>query len=69
MQLQPEIKMTDMKSETIEPDIAHKMYVKFQRNPHIFSIEHYSVSNVSTVHFQGGWTIKDGGRKPEIDMK
>jgi len=48
MRAQPEMKMVDMNQETLEPEIADEMYVKFQRNPHIFCIEEHSGTNVST---------------------
>jgi len=53
MPVQPEIKMADVKPETIEPDIADGIYVKFERNPHTFSIEQHSGTNVSTARRQG----------------
>jgi len=50
MQVQPEIKMVDVKPETLKPDIADGIYVNFQRNPHIFCIEqHNSGSNISIL--------------------
>jgi len=42
MRVQPEIKMADVKPEKLKPDIADGIYVKFQRNPHIFCIEQHS---------------------------
>jgi len=29
--------MADVKQETLKPDIADGIYVKFQRNPHMFA--------------------------------
>jgi len=66
---QPEIKLADVKPKTLKPDIADGIYVKFQRNPHIFCIERHSGTNVSTGRRQGGRKIKDGGLEPEVDMK
>jgi len=43
MRVQPEIKMADVKPETLKPDIADGIYVEFQRNPHIFCIEQHGV--------------------------
>jgi len=67
MRVQPEIKMADVKPETLKPDIAYGIYVKFQRNPHIFCIEQRSGTNISIGRRQGEWEIKDGGL--EADMK
>jgi len=69
MRVQPEIKMADVKPETLKPDIADGMYVKFQRNPKIVCNEQHSGTNVSTGLRQEEWTIKDGGLEPEVDMK
>jgi len=69
MRVQPERNMADVKPETLKPDIADGIYVKFQRNPHIFCIEQHSGTNVSTSQHQGGRQIKDGGLEPEVDMK
>jgi len=41
MRVQLEIKMADVKPETLKPDIAYGLYVKFQRNSHIFCIEQH----------------------------
>jgi len=43
MRVQPEIKMADLKPETLKPDIGDGVYVKFQRNPHIVCIEQHIV--------------------------
>jgi len=67
--VQPDFKMADVKTETIKPDIGDRIYVKFQRNPHIFCIEQHSGTNVSTGRRQGWWKIKDGGLESEVDMK
>jgi len=40
--------MADVKPETLKPDIADGIKVKFQRNPHIFYIEQHSGTNVFT---------------------
>jgi len=70
MRVQPDIKMADVKRETLKPDIGDGIYVKFQRNPLIFFIEQHSGTNVSTGRRQGGWAIKvDGLLLPEVDMK
>jgi len=61
--------MVDVKPETLKPDIAVGIYVKFQRNPHIFCIDQRSGTNVSTRWRLGGWKIKKGGLEPEVDMK
>jgi len=40
--------MADVKPETFKSDIAERIYVKFQRNPHFaFCIEPQSRTNVS----------------------
>jgi len=69
MRVQPEIKMANVKPETLKPDIADGIYVKFQRNPHIFCIEQHSGTNLSTERRQGGWEIKNGGLEQEVDIK
>jgi len=69
MRVQPEIKMVDVKPETLKPDISDELHVKFQRNPHIFCIEQHSGTNVSTGRRQGEWEIKEVGLEPEVDMK
>jgi len=55
--------MADVKPETLKPDIADGigLYVKFQRNPHMFCIEQHTGTNVSIGQLQGGLKIKDGG--------
>jgi len=55
--------------ETLKPDIADGICVKFQRNLQIFCIEQHSGTNVSTGRCQGEWKIKDGGLEQEVDMK
>jgi len=67
--VQPEIKMADVKPETLKPDIGDGIYVKFQRNSHIFCIEQHSWMNVSTGRRQGGWKITDGVLLSEVEMK
>jgi len=67
MRVQPEIKMADMKPETLKPDIADGICLTFQRNPHIFCIEQHIGTNVSTGQRQGELKIKDSGLKPEVD--
>jgi len=37
MRVQPEIKMADVKPETLKPDIADGICVKFQRKPVAYS--------------------------------
>jgi len=37
MRVQLEIKMADVKPETLKPVIADGIFAKFQRNPHIFT--------------------------------
>jgi len=69
MRVQPKIKMVDVKLETLKHHIADGIYVKCQRNPHIFRIEQHSGTNVSIGRRQGAWKIKDGGRELEVDMK
>jgi len=69
MRVQPEIKMADGKPEALKSDIGDGIYVKFQRNMYIFCIKQHSGTNVSAGRRQGGWKIKDGGRKPEVGMK
>jgi len=54
-----------MKPETLKPDIADGIYMKFQRNQHFFCIEQHSGTNFST-RLQSGRTIKDGGPVPEV---
>jgi len=61
--------MADVKPETLKPDIGDGIYVKCQRNPHIFCIEQHSGTNVCTERRQGGWKIKDGGLEPDVDIK
>jgi len=61
--------MAVVKPETLNPDIGDGIYVKFQRNPHIFCIEQHSATDGSTGQREGGWKIKDGGLLPEVDMK
>jgi len=53
MRVQPEIKMADVKPETLKPDIADGIYMKFQRNTHICCIEQHSGMNVITGRRQG----------------
>jgi len=65
MGVQPEIKMADVKPETLKPDIADEICVKFQLNPLIFCIELHSGMNVSAGRRQDSWKIKYGGLKPE----
>jgi len=67
--VQLEIKIADVKPETLKPGIGDGIYVKFQRNPHIFCIEQHSGTNVSTGRRRGGRKIKYGGLEPEVDMK
>jgi len=50
--------MADVKPETLKPDIGDGIYVKFQRNPHIFCTEQHNGKNVSTGRRQSGWKIK-----------
>jgi len=69
MRVQPEIKMADVKSETLKPDIADGICVKFQRNPHIICTEQHSGTDASTGRCQGGWKIKDVGLEPEVYRK
>jgi len=69
MRVQPEIKIADVKPETLKADIGDGIYVKCQRNSHIFCIEQHSGTNVSRGRRQGGWKIKDGGLLPKVDMK
>jgi len=38
--------MADRKPETLKPDIADGIYVKFQRNPHMFCIEQHIVGRM-----------------------
>jgi len=40
--------MAGVKPETLKPDIADGIYVKFQPNTHMFCIEQHSGTNVST---------------------
>jgi len=47
------IRMADVKPETLKPDIANGIYVRFQRNPHIFSVEKHSGLNDITGRYQG----------------
>jgi len=54
MPVQPEIKMAEVKPETLKPYIADGIYVQFQRNPHTFCIKQHSGTNVSTVRRHGG---------------
>jgi len=46
--------MADVKPETLKPDIDDGIYVKVQRNPHMFCIEKYSGTNVTTGRRQSG---------------
>jgi len=45
--------MADVKPETLKPDIADGIDVKFQINPHFFCIEQHSGTNVSTNRREG----------------
>jgi len=45
--------MADVKPDTLKPDIADGIYVKFQHNPHIFCIEQQRGTNVSPGRCQG----------------
>jgi len=45
------------------------MYVKLQRNPHIFCIEQHIGTNFNTGRRQGRWKNKDVGLLPEVDME
>jgi len=54
--------MVDVKPETLKPDIADGIHVKFRRYSHNFA------SN-NIVGRRGGWTIKDVGLESEVDMK
>jgi len=71
MRVQPVVKMVYVKPETLKLDIADwiYVYVKFQRNPHLLSIEQHSGTNVSRGRRQGWWKMKDGRLEPEVDMK
>jgi len=53
MRVQLEIKMADGKPEALKPDIGDGIYVKCQRNPHIFCIKQHSETNDSTGQCQG----------------
>jgi len=61
--------MADGKPETLKTDIRDGIYVKLQRNPHIFCIKQHSGTNLSTLRCQGEWKIKDRGLEPEVVMK
>jgi len=61
-----EIKMVDVKQETLIPDIANGIYIQFQRIPHIFCVEQHSGTNVNTGRRQGELEIKDEGLEPEV---
>jgi len=52
IRVQPEIKMADVKTEVLVPEITDRIYVKFQRNRHILGEQHGG-TNVSTVRRQG----------------
>jgi len=69
IRVQPEIKMADVKRETLKLDIADGIYVTVQRNPHIFCLEQHSGTNVSKGRRQSEWESKDDGLEAEVDMK
>jgi len=69
MRVQLEIKMADGKLEALKPEIRDGIYMKLQRNPHIFYIKQHSGTNFSAGRRQCEWKIKDGGLEPEVDMK
>jgi len=58
MRAQLEIKMANVKSETLIPDIANGVYVKFQWNLHIFCIEQHSGTNVKVQDVGVGEKLK-----------
>jgi len=66
MRVQPENKMADVKPETLEPDIADGIYVKFQRNPHMFCIERHSGTMLGWVN-NLNW--RPACMEPEVDTK
>jgi len=57
MRVQSEIKMTDVKPETLKPDITDEIYVKFQRTPHFFCIR--------TTYIVEGMLVRDDVRVGE----
>jgi len=63
--------MADVQPGTLKPDIADGMYMKFQRNLHIFCSEQHSAGRRYAQICVGvdEWEIKDGGLKLEADMK
>jgi len=45
--------MADVKTEVLVPEIAVRIYVKFQQNQQIVWVEQEGGTNVSTVRCQG----------------
>jgi len=62
MRVQPEIKMADVKPETLKPNIGDEIYVKFQRNPHIFCVKQHIVGRMlvqdDVTHVRVGGKLK-----------
>jgi len=62
--------MAEVQLETLKPDIADEIYVKFQQNRICFASNNILGRKVvSTGRRQDECTIKDGGLEPEVDMK